>query len=171
MGIDLQEREAHIAAEDTAIAVDWENERGEVQLQDDGHTPIQVFITGLLSSRYRRAQAIQRGRLMRTIVPATSAEASTNSKMNGKGAEDVDLSPEAQEAKDAEVGERSLTSQTDAVAACVTGWTEGFVAGGKPLAYSHANAVRLLRAFPHMQRKLERVMDDHARFFAAVSTS
>jgi hypothetical protein len=141
MSFDLAKKKELVAAEDVGVAVAIKDEAGKAVYQDDGTTPVTIHVVGSLSKRYRRVQAVQRGRVM-----------------NRAGLEQIANDDET-------VGEKSLLEQTEAVAACVTGWSAGFTDSGADYPYSEANAIRLLAENPFVQTQLEIAMADHARFF------
>lgn len=144
MGFDIREGQRLAQLEDDGIPVPIDDVTGKPALQDDGATPITITVVGSLSKRYQKVKARNRGRALKNDSKITDDE---------------------------ELGQQSLEQQTESVALCITGWSPGFTDGGKPFDYSPANALALLKAYPHIQAKLEKAMDDHARFFVARSTS
>ena len=147
LGFDIDQSEQVAKLEEIGIPMPVDDIFGKPAFQADGKTPITINLVGSLSKRYRKVQAIQRGKVLRSVTK-NAAESET----------------------DEELGERSLNEQTEAVAACITGWSQGFTTKGRDFPYSESNAVRLLKANPHIQRKAEKWMDEHARFFAQSST-
>lgn len=145
MGFDIREGQRLAQLEDEGIAVPIDDVTGKPALQDDGTTPITINVVGSLSTRYQKVKARNRGRAL-------------------KGG-DTKITD------DEELGQRSLDQQTESVAACITGWSPGFSDNGTPFDFSPANALALLKAYPHIQATLEKAMDDHARFFVVRSTT
>lgn len=56
------------------------------------------------------------------------------------------------------------------LAACVLAW-DGFMDGGKPLACTKENVVRVLEAAPWIEDQVTAAMEDHAGFFSNSSAS
>lgn len=146
VGFDIEEKEQLGKKEDAGIPVEIKDERGRPVYQADRKTPITISVVGSLSKRYRAVQALSRGRVLRSA---------------GKDDRETET--------DEQLGLRNLREQTEAVAACITGWSTGFTVRGQPFEFNKANAVRLLTANPHIQSQLEVAMNDHARFFGASS--
>lgn len=167
--MDIQERESLAAAEDQGIEVTVEDEKGELQFQADGVTPITITVSGMLSKRYQASQHVQRGRIVKKAV-ADLTDSPTNG--NGKPVTDSAFAEWPAELRELESeGRRSIEAQRETVALCIVGWSDGFTSGGQPFAFSVDNAVRLLKAYPHIQRKLEKAMENHAHFFEPRSTN
>ena len=171
--MDIQERESLAAAEDQGIEVTVEDEKGELQFQADGVTPITITVSGMLSKRYQASQHVQRGRIVKKAIAEIEDIA-----QNGNGGKatarawDIAMFGWPEELLNLEEeGRRSIEAQRETVAMCVVGWSDGFTAGGEPFGFSYANAMRLLKAYPHIQRKLEKAMENHARFFEPRSTN
>lgn len=168
--MDIQERESLAAAEDEGIEVTVEDEKGELQFQADGVTPITITVSGMLSKRYHASQHVQRGRIVKKAIAEI-----TDSAPNGNGKPVIDAAAFADwpaELRELEAeGRRSIEAQRETVALCIIGWSDGFTSGGQPFPFSVDNAVRLLKAYPHIQRKLEKAMESHARFFEPRSTN
>lgn len=145
MSMDLSRAKQLSEAEEQGVAVPIVDEFGNPQLQDNG-TPHTMTVVGSLSKRYQKIKAKNRGRALSAPTSLTLS--------------------------DEERGQQSFDQQTEAVAECVIGWTPGaFVDHGNVIDYSVGNAIKVLRAYPHLQQLLERRMDDHAAFFGADSPS
>lgn len=150
-GFDMDEAEQLADREDQGTDVEWEDALGRARYQPGTKTPLTVHVVGSLSKRYRKVQQLQRAKGWKSgIASATKANETED---------------------DAALGERLMREETESVAACIDGWSAGFTSGGKPFAYSKENAIRLLTLNPHMQAKLVREMNDHARFFGQSSTN
>lgn len=142
--MDLSRAAQLAVAEERGIEVSVTDEAGTVQTQENGE-PHTITVVGSLSKRYQKVKARNRGRVL---------NAPTNTTLT-----------------DEEAGQQSFDQQTQSVAECVTDWTPGaFTDGTQPLSCTVPNAVKVLQAFPWLQARLERTMDDHARFFGATSS-
>jgi len=159
MNMDIADQESLAEREDAGLAVEIDDVKGQPALQEDGVTPITISVVGSLSKRYRRVVALARGRNQRKAIASLRDKAPTRGSA-------VD-----QDAEDEATGQQLLDEQTEAVAACCAGWSAGFTDKGVDYPFTKANAVRLLKAYPHIQAKLEKEMENHARFFDASSTS
>jgi hypothetical protein len=158
MKMDIAEQESLAEREDLGLAVEIDDVKGDPAFQADGVTPITISVVGSLSKRYRRVVALARGRNQRRAI----------AKLTDKVVKAV---VGDQDAVDEASGQELLDEQTEAVAACITGWSAGFTDKGADYSCTKANAIRLLKAYPHIQTKLEKEMENHARFFDASSTN